>query len=49
MERGTKINKVQSRLFIATGGSKSAEDAASLGIKFALQYGAKVYAVYIVG
>jgi nucleotide-binding universal stress UspA family protein len=29
-------------VLIATDGSKSAEDAASLGIKFARQYGAKV-------
>jgi len=48
MESDTKINKMPSRILIATDGSKSAEDAASLGIKFALQYGAKVYAVYII-
>jgi nucleotide-binding universal stress UspA family protein len=35
-------------VLIATDGSKSAEDAASLGIKFARQYGAKVYAVYVI-
>jgi nucleotide-binding universal stress UspA family protein len=48
MESSTKLDKVPSRILIATDGSKSAEDAASLGIKFAHQYGAKVYAVYII-
>ncbi len=37
-----------SRILIATDGSKSAERAVALGIKFAQQYGAKVYAVYVI-
>jgi nucleotide-binding universal stress UspA family protein len=37
-----------SRILIATDGSKSAEHAAALGIKFAQQYDAKVYAVYVI-
>ena len=37
-----------SRILIATDGSKSAEHATALGIKIAKQYGAKVYAVYII-
>ena len=49
MESGTKIkDKPYSQILIATDGSKSAEDAAYLGIKFARQYGAKVYAVYVI-
>jgi nucleotide-binding universal stress UspA family protein len=35
-----------SGILIATDGSKSSDRAADLGIKFARQYGAKVYAVY---
>lgn len=48
MESGTKIKDVPSRILIATDGSKAAENAAYLGIKFARQYGAKVYAVYVI-
>jgi nucleotide-binding universal stress UspA family protein len=49
MESGTKIkDKPYSQILIASDGSKSAEDAASLGIKFGRQYGAKVYAVYVI-
>jgi nucleotide-binding universal stress UspA family protein len=48
MERGTKIKDEPSRILIATDGSKTAENAAALGIKFAHQYGAKVYAVYVI-
>ena len=49
MESGTKIkDKPYSQILIATDGSKSAEDAAYLGIKFARQYDAKVYAVYVI-
>ena len=48
MERGTKIKDGPSIILIATDGSKTAENAAALGIKFALQYGAKVYAVYVI-
>jgi hypothetical protein len=33
---------------IATDGSKSAEHAAALDIKFAQQYGAMVYAIYVI-
>jgi nucleotide-binding universal stress UspA family protein len=43
MESGTRIkDKPYSQILIATDGSKSAEDAAYLGIKFARQYDAKV-------
>jgi nucleotide-binding universal stress UspA family protein len=48
MESGTKIKDGPSRILIATDGSKTAENAATLGIKFAQQYGAKVYAVYVI-
>lgn len=48
MESGTKRKDVPSSILIATDGSKKAENAASLGIKFAQQYGAKVYAVYVI-
>ncbi len=48
MESGTKINNAPSRILIATDGSKTAENAATLGIKFACQYGAKVYIVYVI-
>ena len=48
MESGTKIKDVPSSILIATDGSKTAENAAALGIKFAQQYGAKVFAVYVI-
>jgi len=48
MESGTKIKDIPSRILIATDGSKTAENAAALGIKFASQYSAKVYAVYVI-
>jgi nucleotide-binding universal stress UspA family protein len=48
MESGTQIKDGPSRILIATDGSKTAENAAVLGIKFARQYGAKVYAVYVI-
>lgn len=48
MESGTKIKEGPSRILIATDGSKPAMHAAALGIKFAQQYGAKVYAVYVI-
>ena len=48
MESGTKIKDGPSRILIATDGSKTAENAAALGIKFARQYGAKVYVVYVI-
>ena len=49
MEGSTKIkDKTCRQILIATDGSKAAEDAAYLGIKFARQYGAKVYAVYVI-
>jgi nucleotide-binding universal stress UspA family protein len=36
------------QILIATDGSKAAENAVYLGIKFASQYGAKIYAVYVI-
>ena len=48
MESGTKRKDVPSSILIATDGSKTAEHAAALGIKFAQQYGAKVFAVYVI-
>jgi len=49
LEGSTKIkDKTYRQILIATDGSKAAEDAAYLGIKFARQYGAKVYAVYVI-
>jgi nucleotide-binding universal stress UspA family protein len=49
MERSTKIkDKPCKQILIATDGSKASENAAYLGIKFASQYGAKVYAVYVI-
>jgi len=48
MESGTKIKEGPSRILIATDGSKPAMHATALGIKFAQQYGAKVYAVYVI-
>jgi len=48
MESGTKIKDIPSRILIATDGSKTAENADALGIKFASQYSAKVYAVYVI-
>ncbi len=49
MEKSTKIKDRPCRkILIATDGSKAAENAAYLGIKFASQYGAKVYAVYVI-
>jgi nucleotide-binding universal stress UspA family protein len=49
MEGSTEIkDKTCRQILIATDGSKAAEDAAYLGIKFASQYGAKVYAVYVI-
>jgi nucleotide-binding universal stress UspA family protein len=49
MEISTKIkDKPCRQILIATDGSKAAEDAAYLGIKFACQYKAKIYAVYVI-
>lgn len=48
LESGTKIKEWPSRILIATDGSKPATHAAALGIKFAQQYGAKVYAIYVI-
>lgn len=49
MERSIKIkDKPCRQILIATDGSKASENAAYLGIKFASQYGAKVYAVYVI-
>jgi nucleotide-binding universal stress UspA family protein len=48
MEGSTKIkDKSYRQILIATDGSKTAKNAADLGIKFASQSGAKVYAVYV--
>jgi nucleotide-binding universal stress UspA family protein len=48
MERGTKLKDRPCRkILIATDGSKAADNAAYLGLKFARQYGAKVFAVYV--
>jgi nucleotide-binding universal stress UspA family protein len=48
MESGSKIKEGPSRIMIAIDGSKVAKNAADLGIKFARQYGAKIYAVYVI-
>jgi nucleotide-binding universal stress UspA family protein len=48
MESGSKIKDGPSRILIATDGSKAAENAAYLGIKFATQYGAKVFSLYVI-
>ncbi len=49
MERSTEIiDKPYRQILIATDGSKNANNAATLGIKFARQYGAKVYVVYVI-
>ena len=48
MESGTKRKDVPSSILVATDGSKTAENAAAFGIKFAQQYGAKVFAVYVI-
>lgn len=48
MESGTNIKDEPSRILIATDGSKAAKDAVDFGIKFALKYGAKIYAVYVI-
>jgi nucleotide-binding universal stress UspA family protein len=49
MERDTKVKDRSCRqILIATDGSKAAENAAYLGIKFARQYSAKVYALYVI-
>ena len=42
------IKDQPANILIATDGSKASERAAMLGIKFAQQYGAKVYGVYVV-
>jgi nucleotide-binding universal stress UspA family protein len=48
MESGTNIRDEPSRILIATDGSKAAKNAVDYGIKFALKYDAKVYAVYVI-
>ena len=48
MESGTNIKDEPSRILIATDGSKAAKNAVDFGIKFALKYGAKIYAVYVI-
>jgi nucleotide-binding universal stress UspA family protein len=49
MERSTETKgKSCKQILIATDGSKTSENAAYLGIKFAVQYGAKVYAIYVI-
>jgi nucleotide-binding universal stress UspA family protein len=48
MESGTNIKDEPSRILIATDGSKAAKNAVDFGIKFALKYDAKVYAVYVI-
>jgi nucleotide-binding universal stress UspA family protein len=48
MESGTNIRDEPSRILIATDGSKAAKNAVDFGIKFALKYDAKVYAVYVI-
>jgi nucleotide-binding universal stress UspA family protein len=47
MESGSKIRDGPSSIMIAIDGSKAAKNAADFGIKFARQYGAKVYAVCV--
>lgn len=44
----TAEDRPRRQILIATDGSKTAENAAYLGIKFARQYGAKVYAAYVI-
>ena len=48
MESSSIVKDEPSSILIATDGSKIAENAAALEIKFAQQYGAKVYAVYVI-
>lgn len=48
MSSGVKAKEGPTSILIATDGSKTAEHAAALGIKFAQQYGAKVYAAYVI-
>lgn len=49
MEGSSKVkDKSCKQILITTDGSKASENAAYLGIKFASQYGAKVYAVYVI-
>jgi hypothetical protein len=47
IERNTETeHKTHRQILIATGGSKASENAVYLGIKFACQYGVKVYALF---
>lgn len=49
MEKGTKMkDKTYRQILIATDGSITAKKAADLGVKFACQSGAKVYAMYVI-
>jgi nucleotide-binding universal stress UspA family protein len=49
MEKGTKNKEnLYKKILIATDGSITAEKAANVGVKFACQSGAKVYAVYVI-
>jgi nucleotide-binding universal stress UspA family protein len=48
MEGGINIKDEPSRILIATDGSKAAKNAVDFGIKFAIKYDAKIYAVYVI-
>ena len=48
MENDTNVKDEPSKILIATDGSKAAKNAVDFGIKFALKYGAKIYAVYVI-
>jgi len=48
MEKSTENKDKTCKILIATDGSKASEDAAYLGIKFARQYEAKVFAIYVI-
>lgn len=48
MGSGAKMKDEPSRIMIAIDGSKASKNATDFGIKFAGQYSAKVYAVYVI-
>jgi nucleotide-binding universal stress UspA family protein len=48
MDSDANIKDEPSRILIATDGSEAAKNAVDFGIKFALKYGAKIYAVYVI-
>ena len=49
VEKNAKIkDNPYKQILIATDGSITAEKAANVGVKFACQSGAKVYAVYVI-